>query len=242
MPLSKWRFQILANSGTPQVVFLFSPTYAASSPLSAAGHRPALVTAPVIFCWATLLGALPPKSQHQLIYAVFVSPAVLPCLPLHTTPLITCRLRIMRTLVTLKILANWGFLSWESLVGACLRIAIKKKFRGEVIFVSGLFGFLKKKKNPLQATSYVRGCLGRMSAFQLKLWSHHLLQLKNTHTDYFCNSHHSNQNMWHHSFYRCKKAVSLFHTQYWITSLIRQKEPLSLLGRKSRAGSWDSTC
>lgn len=146
MPLSKWRFQILANSATPQVVFLFSPTYAASSPLSAAGHRPALVTAPVIFCWATLLGALPPKGQHQLIYAVFVSPAVLPCLPLHTTPLITCRLRIMRTLVTLKILANWGFLSWESLVGACLRIAIKKNSGEKLFLFQVCLASLRKKK------------------------------------------------------------------------------------------------
>lgn len=62
-----------------------------------------------------------------------------------------------------------------------------------------------------------------MSGFQLKLWSHHLLQLKNTHTDCFSNSHHPNQNMWHHSFYRCKNAISLFHTRYWITSLIRRK-------------------
>lgn len=34
------------------------------------------------------------------------------------------------------------------------------------------------------------------------------------------------------------KMPSLFHTQYWITSLIRQKETPSLRSRKSRARSW----
>lgn len=126
---------------------------------------------------------------------------------------------MLRTLVTLKILANWGFLLWKSSVGAWLKIATKlweKLFLFQVCLA-----FLRKKI--LQATSYAWGCFSRMSGFQLKLWSHHLLQLKNTHTDCFSNSHHPNQNMWHHSFYRCKNAISLFYTQYWITSLIRRK-------------------
>lgn len=164
------------------------------SPVSppAAEHHPALVTALVILCWATLLGTLPPPSHHQLIYAVFVNPAVLPCLPLRTTPLSTCRLSIMRALVTLKILANWGFLAWESSVRACLKTAIKKNKRkekkksvGEVIFLSGLFGFLKKRKKRVLQTSYAWGCYSRMSALRLKLWSHQLVQVKNTHTGYF---------------------------------------------------------
>lgn len=199
--------------------FSFSPTCAALLPFPEAGHDPAPVTIPVILPWATLPGTLPPRSQSQLIYAGFVNTTLLPCLPLHTTPLITCRLKIMRTLVTLKILANWGFLLWESSAGAWLKIATKlweKLFLFQVCLA-----FLRKKI--LQATSYAWGCFSRMSGFQLKLWSHHLLQLKNTHTDCFSNSHHPNQNMWHHSFYRCKNAISLFHTQYWITSLIRRK-------------------
>lgn len=100
MPLRKSGLQILANSATPHVVYSFPLTYTALSPLPAAGHRPAGVTAPVILCWATPPGTLPPKSQRHLIYTGFVSLAVLPCLPLCTTPLITCRLWIMRTLVT----------------------------------------------------------------------------------------------------------------------------------------------
>lgn len=84
--------------------FLFSPTYAALLLFSEAGHDPAPVTTPVILPWATLPGTLPPRSQ--LIYPGFVNTTLLPCLPLHTTPLITCRLKIIRTLVTLKILAN----------------------------------------------------------------------------------------------------------------------------------------
>lgn len=189
--------------------FSFSPIYAALLLFSEAGHDPAPVTTPVILPWATLPGTLPPKSQ--LIYPGFVNTTLLPCLPLHTTPLITCRLKIMRTLVTLKILANWGFLLWESSAGARLKIATKP---GENLFLLQVcLAFLRKKKI-LQATSYAWGCFNRMSGFQLKLWSHHLLQLKNTHTDCFSNSHHPNQNMWHHSFYRCKNAISLFHTQY----------------------------
>lgn len=86
--------------------FSFSPTYGALLLFPEAGHNPAPVTTPVILPWATLRGTLPPKSQCQLIYVGFVNTTLLPCLPLQATPLITCRLKIMRTLVTLKILAN----------------------------------------------------------------------------------------------------------------------------------------
>lgn len=86
--------------------FSFSPTYAALSPFLEEGHDPAPVTTPIILPQAILPGTVPPRSQCQLIYAGFVNTTLLPCLPLHTSPLITCRLKVMRTLVTLKILSN----------------------------------------------------------------------------------------------------------------------------------------
>lgn len=125
--------------------FFFSPTYAALSHFPEAEHDPAPVTTPVIIPWTTLSGTLSPRSQRQLVYAGFVNTTLLPCLPLHTTPLITCRLKIMSTLMTLKILANWGFLLWESSVGVWLKIATKLS---EKLFLFQVcLAFLRKKNS-----------------------------------------------------------------------------------------------
>lgn len=100
----------------------------------------------------------------------------------------------------------------------------KKKLWEKLFLFQVCLASLREEKKILQATSYAWGCFSRMSVFQLKLWSHHLLQLKNTLTDYFCNSHHPNQNTWHHSFYRCKNAAYFPHTvlNYFINQTERK--------------------